>query len=84
MPSSMDINMTSYMLRNVNNRGRFVQIRGGYINKRGIGHGRTFGRRIYCQLCGKPGHFVDKCYYRFDRNFQRVPNQNLGKSLAIS
>ena len=46
---------------------------------RGRGCGSSTGRRIYCQLCGKRGHFVDKCYHRFDRNFQRTSNENFGK-----
>ena len=36
-------------------------------------------------MCGKPGHFVDKCYHHFDRNFQRTPtpSQKFGNILAI-
>ena len=30
-------------------------------------------------MCGKPGHFVDKCYHRFDRNFQRPSGQGFGQ-----
>ncbi|GMI95023.1 hypothetical protein HRI_003171600 [Hibiscus trionum] len=26
--------------------------------------------RIQCQLCGKPGHLVDRCWHRFDHNFK--------------
>lgn len=67
MPSSMHVNITSYMPRNVsgsmNNIGGFVQRGGGHINRGGRGHGRMSGRRISCQLCGKPRHFVDKCYH---------------------
>ncbi|KAL4302277.1 hypothetical protein GQ457_10G024220 [Hibiscus cannabinus] len=33
------------------------------------GRGR-FGRmRLQCQLCGKLGHLVDRCWHRFDENF---------------
>jgi len=88
MPSSMHVNMTSYMPRNVsgsmNNRGGFVQRRGGHINRGGRGRVRMSGRRIYCQLCGKSRHFVDKCCHQVDRNFQRTPSQNLGKSHVVS
>ncbi|MBA0575061.1 hypothetical protein Golob_027830 [Gossypium lobatum] len=36
------------------------------IPARGRGRGRSYGSRVQCQLCGKPGHLVDRCYYRFD------------------
>ncbi|KAL5822684.1 hypothetical protein ACOSQ3_020608 [Xanthoceras sorbifolium] len=51
-----------------NNRGRF----------RGRGHGRYGGRggpKLFCQLCGKSGHAVATCYYRFDQNFQGINQQ---------
>ena len=68
MHALVNVNMTSVASQNGNNtRGGFVQ-RGGY--RGGRGRGRS-NRRIYCQLCGKPRHFVDKCYHRFDKNFQR-------------
>ena len=41
--------------------------RGG--NYRGRGRGRSFGCRMYCQLCGRSGHLVDCCYHRFNQNF---------------
>ncbi|KAE8714151.1 arabinogalactan peptide 16-like [Hibiscus syriacus] len=35
--------------------------------------GRGRGKpRIQCQLCGKIGHLVNRCWYRFDQNFQGV------------
>ncbi|KAE8676092.1 Protein NRT1/ PTR FAMILY 6.2 [Hibiscus syriacus] len=40
-----------------------------------IRSGRTGGRgraRLQCQLCGKNGHSVDRCWYRFDRDFAGV------------
>jgi len=75
MSSSMNVNVASYLSRNgsrfVNNhRGSYISRGGSYVNRGGRGRGRTPGRRVYCQLCGKPGHFVEKCYHRFDRNFQ--------------
>ncbi|KAH1046170.1 hypothetical protein J1N35_036954 [Gossypium stocksii] len=33
---------------------------------RGRGRGRSSGLLIQCQLCGKIGHLVDRCYHRFD------------------
>ena len=60
-----------------NNRGN-NGYRGGFNNFRGgnrgrhRGGGRSFGRgnqRVYCQLCGKPGHVVLQCYRRFDQQY---------------
>ena len=70
MHAPVNVNMTSVALHNGNiTRGGFVQREGGY--RGGRGRGRASNRRIYCQLCGKSGHFVVKCYHRFDKNFQR-------------
>ncbi|MFQ6656380.1 hypothetical protein Gotur_026503, partial [Gossypium turneri] len=35
---------------------------------RGRGRGQFNNSRLQCQLCGKPGHLVDRCYFRFDQN----------------
>ncbi|KAE8727992.1 putative catalytic [Hibiscus syriacus] len=35
----------------------------------GRGRGRT---RVQCQLCGKPCHLVDRCWHRFDEDFNCV------------
>ena len=52
--------------------------RGGYNNAQSFTTARSFaprgrgsfGRgRIQCQLCGKTGHLVTSCFYRFDQNF---------------
>ncbi|MBA0786924.1 hypothetical protein Gotri_026889, partial [Gossypium trilobum] len=48
---------------------------------RGCGRGRSSNSRIQCQLCGKAGHLVDRCYYRFDssyksNNFRPPPQVN--------
>jgi len=65
--SSMNVNVASYWSRNGNgfgnNRGGFMPRGGNYQNRGGRSRGRSGGRRIYCQLCGKPGHFVDKCFH---------------------
>lgn len=31
--------------------------------------GRTGENHLICQLCGRPGHVVMKCYHRFDVTF---------------
>lgn len=47
-------------------------------NSQGRWHGRSSGR-IQCQLCGKIGHLVDRCYHRFDTSYKstgyRLPPQ---------
>jgi len=56
--------------------GRFYNSRGGrggrFSNKGGRNRGRSSGIRslVICQLCGKQGHLVGTCWYRFDKNFQ--------------
>lgn len=81
LPSTMNVNMASHQ-----SNGNFGYNRGGYSQRGGSsgfrggrGRGRS-NRKFYCQLCGKPGHLVDKCYYRFDRNFTRVNNQGTSRS----
>ncbi|MBA0823951.1 hypothetical protein Goarm_020644, partial [Gossypium armourianum] len=37
---------------------------------RGRGRGRSSSTRFQCQLCGKIGHLVDRCYYRFDSSYK--------------
>ncbi|KAL5810747.1 hypothetical protein ACOSQ4_027315 [Xanthoceras sorbifolium] len=44
---------------------------GGYNRhgSRGRGRGGRFGgRRLYCQLCTKPGHHAFQCFHRFDQH----------------
>ena len=53
---------------------------GGFLNQGGRGRGQFGGRRVYCQLCGKPGHFVNKCFHQFDRKFQHPSGQGFGQS----
>ncbi|KAL4376343.1 hypothetical protein GQ457_02G016120 [Hibiscus cannabinus] len=50
----------SYVGRDTNNRGR--------------GKGRS--SRPQCQLCGRTGHLVERCYYRFDMNFKNESSRN--------
>ncbi|KAL5787141.1 hypothetical protein ACOSP7_004090 [Xanthoceras sorbifolium] len=47
---------------------------GGYNRhgSRGRERGGCFGgRRLYCQLCTKPGHHAFQCFHRFDQQFVR-------------
>ncbi|KAG8490244.1 hypothetical protein CXB51_016084 [Gossypium anomalum] len=39
---------------------------------RGRSHGRSSGSRIQCQLCGKMGHLVDRCYHCFDSSYKNT------------
>jgi len=72
MSSSMLVNVASYSAQNgngsVTNTGGGYNNRGGHFGTRGGRvRGRSTSKRIYCKLCGKLGHFVDKCYHRFDK-----------------
>ncbi|KAK5836539.1 hypothetical protein PVK06_012331 [Gossypium arboreum] len=43
---------------------------------RGRGRGRRFAHnKPQCQLCGRVGHTVQKCYYRFNELFEGVSDQ---------
>lgn len=41
-----------------------------FFAARGHGRGRYSASRIQCQLCGKAGHLVDRCYYYFDSSYK--------------
>ncbi|KAH0651911.1 hypothetical protein KY284_031823 [Solanum tuberosum] len=42
------------------------------------GRGRGRGNRHQCQLCGRLGHLVNRCFYRFDPGFTSpIPGQPL-------
>ncbi|KAK5824568.1 hypothetical protein PVK06_019348 [Gossypium arboreum] len=47
----------------------------------GHGRGSMFASSIQCQLCGKVGHFVYRCYHRFDATYKstgyRPPQENV-------
>ncbi|KAG8473223.1 hypothetical protein CXB51_035172 [Gossypium anomalum] len=50
--------------------------RGRGRSSRGRGRGRKFfHNKPQCQLCGRIGHTVQKCYYRFDESFEGVSDQ---------
>ncbi|KAL4283926.1 hypothetical protein GQ457_16G006710 [Hibiscus cannabinus] len=44
-------------------------------NNRGRGRGRT-SSRPQCQLCGRLGHLVDRCYYRYDMSFKNESSRS--------
>ncbi|KAL4301702.1 hypothetical protein GQ457_10G017700 [Hibiscus cannabinus] len=49
----------------------------GNSSYRGRGRGgRYASNRPQCQLCGRYGHLVQKCYYRFDQNFLGPKNNS--------
>ncbi|KAL4283916.1 hypothetical protein GQ457_16G011320 [Hibiscus cannabinus] len=47
---------------------------------RGRGRGRYGSNRPQCQLCGRYGHLVQKCYYRFDQNYLGHASEFKGNS----
>jgi histone deacetylase 1/2 len=70
---------------------------GGYNNTRGrggFGHGMKGGRSggrgqgsnfqagVFCQLCGKEGHAVVKCFKRFDASFTGPPQKSASVATA--
>ncbi|KAE8696161.1 hypothetical protein F3Y22_tig00110676pilonHSYRG00146 [Hibiscus syriacus] len=65
-------------------KGEFVDNTGQNFNNsnssnRGRGRGRVSSSRPQCQLCGRMGHLVERCYYRFDMNYKNEssrPTQN--------
>ncbi|MFQ6651619.1 hypothetical protein Gotur_023874, partial [Gossypium turneri] len=50
--------------------------RGGGFRGRGRGRKFTHAKPQY-QLCGRVGHTVHKCYYRFDESFEGVSHQSM-------
>ena len=70
--------------RNGSNYNRGEGNRGGghFRGRGGRGGYKGRGNRVTCQLCQKPGHMTDKCWYRYQQNFlpaisqPRQPNFN--------
>ncbi|KAL4302386.1 hypothetical protein GQ457_10G022830 [Hibiscus cannabinus] len=60
-------------------QGRGRGSRNGSYNRGGRFRGRS---RPQCQLCGKIGHMVDTCWYRFDEGFKGVTSQRHQQSEA--
>ncbi|MBA0669484.1 hypothetical protein Goklo_025150, partial [Gossypium klotzschianum] len=57
-------------------RGARTSYRSNGRFSRGRGRGRKFSHtKIQCQLCGRVGHTIQKCYYHFDENFEGVSDQ---------
>lgn len=54
--------------------------RGGFARNRGRGRGSHWNNnsRPQCQLCGKLGHIVQKCYCQFDISFASLHNAGNG------
>ncbi|KAE8715856.1 Chloride channel protein CLC-a [Hibiscus syriacus] len=56
---------------------QFYSMRGQQGGYRGRGRGRfNNSNRPQCQLCGKFGHIVQRCYRHFDRDFTGVANED--------
>lgn len=54
-------------------KGSRLPYKGSSWSFRGRGQGKQFSHnKLQCQLCGKIGHTVQKCYYRFDETFEGV------------
>uniref|UniRef100_A0A803Q3J9 Integrase catalytic domain-containing protein n=1 Tax=Cannabis sativa TaxID=3483 RepID=A0A803Q3J9_CANSA len=65
---NVQANLANLSLNNGNRGGRGY--RGAYRGGRGQSTNRGGrGNRPTCQLCGRPGHTVQKCYHRFDITF---------------
>jgi hypothetical protein len=63
-------NTPSYVTANFSNRGARSGGRSGRGHERGRGRGgRNSFSQVQCQLCGRNGHVVQKCWKRFDKNF---------------
>jgi hypothetical protein len=59
--------------------------RGGRTGGRqGGGRGGHNGDRPTCQLCGKEGHTVLRCYKRFDASFTGVPDNKYASSATTN
>ncbi|KAE8731603.1 hypothetical protein F3Y22_tig00002793pilonHSYRG00081 [Hibiscus syriacus] len=59
--------MNAYVVQGRSVAGTTESIRGGRSGGRGRGRAR-----LQCQLCGKNKHSIDRCWYRFDRDFPGV------------
>lgn len=70
VPSSA--NLVSSQVPNVVNENVSTPDYRPSSNNRGRGRGRSYGSRVQCQLCGKTGHLVDRCYHRFDASYKSI------------
>ncbi|KAL4384709.1 hypothetical protein GQ457_15G011510 [Hibiscus cannabinus] len=69
--SQLQNNVSSQALHPRNYNGKPRPYRYGDSSSRYRGKSRP-----QCQLCGKLGHTVDRCWHRFDHNFQGVAAQH--------
>jgi histone deacetylase 1/2 len=69
---------------NHNNPRGHGSSRGGFgcSQKGGRGGGREGGSAVTCQLCGKEGHTVLKCFKRFDVSFTSPPQKSASSVMA--
>ena len=81
--------------RNRNDAGRGGYRRGGGGGGRGNGGrgnggnngegaGRNFLQGVFCQLCGKEGHLVVRCFKRFNPNFTGPPQKSASSASTTS
>ncbi|XP_039039382.1 uncharacterized protein LOC120177231 [Hibiscus syriacus] len=73
---SADFQQTNNSFSSQNNSQNLQHENNNYAqNNRGRGRGWS-SSRLQCQLCGRLGHLVDKCYCRFDKNFKNESARN--------
>ncbi|KAL4272411.1 hypothetical protein GQ457_13G004560 [Hibiscus cannabinus] len=72
------INYTKYNGKHVANNGEESVVDSQDSSRSTVNHaGRYKGRtRPQCQLCGKLGHLVDRCWHRFDQSYKGVSLQS--------
>ena len=68
--------------RNRNGGGRGGFGRGGRGGRGNGGRGPNFQAGVFCQLCGKEGHSVIKCYKCFDPTFTGPPQKSAAAATA--
>jgi histone deacetylase 1/2 len=70
--------------RNDGGRGGFRRDGGGRRNGNDGGGGRNFLQGVFCQLYGKEGHTVVRCFKRFDANFTGPPQKSVSSASTTS
>ncbi|KAK8312414.1 hypothetical protein V6Z12_D01G040300 [Gossypium hirsutum] len=79
---SSSANLVSHQpSESVNSNDSMLAYRPSNATRRRV-RGRYSNSKIQCQLCGKPGHLVDRCYHRFDstyksNNYRPPPQVNM-------
>ncbi|XP_021306842.1 uncharacterized protein LOC110431725 [Sorghum bicolor] len=64
--------------RNRGGRGNFGRGNGGR------GQGSSFQQGVLCQLCGKEGHTVVRCFKRFDQSYNGPPPKSASSASTAS